>query len=511
MQALAADAFLQQCSRDVGTGIGMRFFGGFAVLLLGLVMLGYWGQQHQAIAIESRISEAAAAIVSTSLHGAHARVSGRDITVDGLADTEAERQRLIAALQAVPGRRMVNDRLSVLPVAAPYLFSLSKEAGRIDLAVSGNVPGEAARHELTVLAGPSARDLTLASGAPDNWLTLARTAIAALGPLDFGRAELTNGHLRLVGQARTPVEAGRARAALATLPQGIASNELSLLDDGTPPVWTVEYDATSGARLSGKLPPGLEPATVAAALGLTAIQNSARVAMIGAKAGVGPLGILAPWLPQLETLHAEISAQGAELVLGVGAGTDIDLLDETIGRDLAAAAAGKVRQLNLRIEQITPEQPEGAHRSNAATGQEEMLSGGYWLPVARLVPSHDACTMATNAILSRDQVGFLAGSDRLDIHARRVINQLAAVALPCTRGGRLQALLGGHTDSVGDAQINLGLSQRRATALRLALIARGISAADLRAQGYGDQRRIASNDSAAGRAANGRMTIEWSQ
>ena len=489
----------------------MRFFGGFAVLLLGLAMLGYWGQGHQAIAIENRISEAAASIVSTSLHGAHVRVSGRDITVSGLADTEAERQVLVAALQAIPGQRQVNDQLSVLPVAAPYLFSLSKEAGRIDLAVTGNVPSEAARHELTVLAGPGARGLVLASGAPANWLTLARTAIAALGPLDFGRAELTNGHLRLVGQARTPTEAGRARAALATLPQGFTSNELSLLDDGTPPVWTVDYDAASGAKLSGKLPPGLEAASVAAALGLTGIQNSARVAMIGARAGVEPLGILAPWLPQLETLHAELSPAGAVLVLGVGRGTDIDLLHETIGRDLADAAAAKGRQLNLHIEPVTPAVPEGAHRSNAASGQEEMLSAGYWLPVARLVPSLDACTMAANAILARDPVGFLAGSDRLDVHARRVINQLAAVALPCTRGGRLQMLLGGHTDSAGDAQMNLGLSQRRATALRLALIERGISGADLRAQGYGDQHPIASNDSEAGKAANRRMTIEWSQ
>lgn len=485
----------------------MRGFLGIVVLLVGLASLGLWARAHQAPAIQEAISLAAEEVIAPSIHGAQVRVSGRDITVSGLADTEQERGALVAALNAIPGRRVVNDDLSVLPVADPFVLSLTKEAGRADLAASGNIPTEAARADLSMLIGPGADNLTLASGAPANWADIARAAIAALGPLDFGRAELTNEHLRLVGQARTPTEAGRARAALATLPEGTATEELSLLDDGTPPIWTLDYTAAGGARLTGKLPVGLEPAAIAAALGLEGVEASVRQAMIGAKGGTGPLAALAPWLAELETLQVTMSPDGAEVVAGVGAGTDVDLTGDAIAADLAAAG-GKV---SFRLEQVAPDGADGSHRTNAATGQEEMLSGGFWLPIARITPSVGVCTDAANAILSSDPIGFLSGSDRLDAHARRVINRLAAVALPCARDGGLRALLGGHTDATGDALLNLGLSQRRATTVRLALIARGIPGTALRAQGYGDQRPIAPNDTDEGKAANRRTTIEWSE
>lgn len=485
----------------------MRRLLGIAVLVAGIAALGLWAQSHQARQIEAGIARAAAEVVAATAHGASVGVSGRDITISGLADTETERAGLIAALNAIPGRRVVNDRLQILPVADPFVLSLTKEAGRLDLAASGNVPTEKARADLSLLIGPDADALALASGAPEGWTDLARAAIAALGPLDFGRAELTNGHLRLVGQARTPSEAGRARAALATLPPGTASDELSLLDDGTPPVWTVEYTAAGGADLSGKLPVGLTPDEVTAALGLKGIENHARVAMIGPKGGVGPLPQLAPWLAGLESLKATLSPDGAEIVVGVGRGTDIDLTGEAIAADLARAGS----PVSLRVEEIAADAADGSHRTNAATGQEEMLSAGFWLPIARITPSVEACGKAVNAILNQSAIGFLSGSDRLDAHARQVINRVAAVVLPCTRDGNLHALLGGHTDATGDALLNLGLSQRRATAVRLALVARGVPGSALRAQGFGDQRPVAPNDTDEGRAANRRTTIEWSQ
>lgn len=485
----------------------MRKLLGIAVLVLGVVALALWARANQAPQIEATIAGAATEVVSETAHGTSVSVSGRDITISGLADTEAERAALITALNAIPGRRVVNDRLQILPVADPFVLSLTKEAGRLDLAASGNVPSEKARADLSLLIGPDADALALASGAPEGWTDIARAAIAALGPLDFGRAELTNGHLRLVGQARTPSEAGRARAALATLAKGTASDELSLLDDGTPPVWTVEYTAAGGAVLSGKLPFGLTPDEVAAALGLKGIDNRARAAMIGPKSGVGPLPQLASWLAGLETLKATVSPEGADIVVGMGRGTDLDLVSEAMAADLSRAG-GKI---TLRVEEIGPDAADGSHRTNAATGQEEMVSGGFWLPIARITPSVEACGKAVNAILGQAPIGFLSGSDRLDAHARQVINRVAAVVLPCARDGNLHALLGGHTDTTGDALLNLGLSQRRATAVRLALIARGVPGGALRAQGFGDQRPIATNDSDEGRAANRRTTIEWSQ
>jgi len=65
----------------------------------------------------------------------------------------------------------------------------------------------------------------------------------------------------------------------------------------------------------------------------------------------------------------------------------------------------------------------------------------------------------------------------------------------------------GHTDSVGSAEYNLKLSQRRAEAVRNYLISKGISPDRLEAVGYGETRPIASNRTAAGRAKNRRVEI----
>jgi outer membrane protein OmpA-like peptidoglycan-associated protein len=65
----------------------------------------------------------------------------------------------------------------------------------------------------------------------------------------------------------------------------------------------------------------------------------------------------------------------------------------------------------------------------------------------------------------------------------------------------------GHTDSAGDDATNLRLSERRAQAVRDALLERGIDAARITTIGYGEARPIASNDTPDGRQRNRRIEI----
>jgi OOP family OmpA-OmpF porin len=67
------------------------------------------------------------------------------------------------------------------------------------------------------------------------------------------------------------------------------------------------------------------------------------------------------------------------------------------------------------------------------------------------------------------------------------------------------ATIAGHTDSVGNAQYNQALSQRRAKAVYEALINYGVDADRLDYVGYGESDPIATNKTAAGRAANRRI------
>jgi OOP family OmpA-OmpF porin len=66
----------------------------------------------------------------------------------------------------------------------------------------------------------------------------------------------------------------------------------------------------------------------------------------------------------------------------------------------------------------------------------------------------------------------------------------------------------GHTDSVGNDDYNLKLSQRRADAVRKYLVDKGVPAARLEAKGYGEAQPVADNKTADGRAQNRRVVLK---
>jgi len=68
--------------------------------------------------------------------------------------------------------------------------------------------------------------------------------------------------------------------------------------------------------------------------------------------------------------------------------------------------------------------------------------------------------------------------------------------------------VGGHTDSIGTESFNLLLSQQRAESVRQYLIAHGVDANRLTAQGYGEFQSVSSNDNEAGREANRRVEFK---
>jgi outer membrane protein OmpA-like peptidoglycan-associated protein len=67
----------------------------------------------------------------------------------------------------------------------------------------------------------------------------------------------------------------------------------------------------------------------------------------------------------------------------------------------------------------------------------------------------------------------------------------------------------GHTDSSGPDEYNLDLSQRRAAAVMDYLVSAGVDDGQLSSAGYGEAQPVADNSTAEGRAANRRVTLDF--
>ena len=89
--------------------------------------------------------------------------------------------------------------------------------------------------------------------------------------------------------------------------------------------------------------------------------------------------------------------------------------------------------------------------------------------------------------------------------AQRTLDEVATALLTQPE---LNVEVQGHTDSIGTETYNLGLSERRAVAVKAYLVSRGLSATALTAKGYGKAKPIASNETAEGRAQNRRVAFE---
>lgn len=99
---------------------------------------------------------------------------------------------------------------------------------------------------------------------------------------------------------------------------------------------------------------------------------------------------------------------------------------------------------------------------------------------------------------------FETGKSDLLLEAMTIIDKVAAflIAHP-----ERNILIEGHTDNTGTPEYNMGLSDRRANAVRFALIKKGIASNRIVAKGLGETLAVASNQTAAGRKKNRRVEI----
>ncbi|MCD4794425.1 MAG: OmpA family protein [Bacteroidales bacterium] len=101
-------------------------------------------------------------------------------------------------------------------------------------------------------------------------------------------------------------------------------------------------------------------------------------------------------------------------------------------------------------------------------------------------------------------VRFDTNSAKLKTSSYQSLNELAEFMLHKTS---LKIELAGHTDSEGEADMNLDLSQRRAETVRNYLIKKGVPGNRLTAVGYGETQPVATNSTDKGKSLNRRTEV----
>ena len=103
-----------------------------------------------------------------------------------------------------------------------------------------------------------------------------------------------------------------------------------------------------------------------------------------------------------------------------------------------------------------------------------------------------------------DKIYFDTESSVLSAAAQRKLDEAADIL---ARHADVPIEIAGHADSRGPEGYNMGLSERRADAVRDYLEQKGIDAARMTVRAYGEARPVASNDTAQGQAENRRVEL----
>jgi len=113
------------------------------------------------------------------------------------------------------------------------------------------------------------------------------------------------------------------------------------------------------------------------------------------------------------------------------------------------------------------------------------------------------CALEHNFILKG--VKFEFDSDRLTPEAKIILNQVAETL---TAYPEVNVEVQGHTDYIGTDAYNLGLSEKRAIAVKVYLASHSVDAKRLTPVGYGKTRPIDSNETETGRENNRRVELK---
>jgi outer membrane protein OmpA-like peptidoglycan-associated protein len=175
----------------------------------------------------------------------------------------------------------------------------------------------------------------------------------------------------------------------------------------------------------------------------------------------------------------------------------------TAKADDARVAAGQAERDKIQLAARTRDVTNANVATDTAVGQRDQANE----KAARLQAEVDqlkATPTPRGLVLTLGDVLFDTGRAQLNPGAARKLDQLAQFL---TDQPERRVQIDGFTDSIGTESYNQDLSQRRADAVKSALVERGINPSRITSQGYGKGFPVANNTDSGGRQLNRRVEV----
>ncbi|MBU6462170.1 MAG: OmpA family protein [Bradyrhizobium sp.] len=422
------------------------------------------------------VTRSTAALKDAVLDKTQITVDGRDVTFAADAFSEEGRRGAVAAVEAVPGVRLVNDESRLVPEAKPFVWSAERDVVRVTL--GGSAPLPTSKSKLMEAAHAAlgnvevADQMNLSRGAPPRFDDAALLLIGQIGKLKDGKITISDNTVNLSGMARDLGGREAIAESLKNLPEGfsVGSNDIK----APPYVFQAYKDPVAVTlTLTGYVPDDKVHAALVAAAGRKFFSEKV---VDNLKASVGaPYGFAAAVGPAL----------GALSRLSTGTLVVSDREVKLSGDAFYDAAAVQIRAgLGKGFPQGWQFKADISVKPAAA-------------PVDPTV-----CQQLFSDLLGKGNIGFQSGQATIDPDSAGLLDRLTETALRCPTANIEVA---GHTDADGEDSFNQALSEKRAQAVVDYLVKAGLPADRFTATGHGSTEPVASNDTDEGKAQNRRI------
>ena len=209
--------------------------------------------------------------------------------------------------------------------------------------------------------------------------------------------------------------------------------------------------------------------------------------------------------------QARITALEAELQTAQQAAQQAANTPDPAQETALADAQARITALEAELA-ITRQRAEQAEQAHAAASAAEVAPNEAASELARLQALQTSFAQLHGEFTDRGMLLSLAESELRFAPSQAVLPEgelpsLERLAELLNAHPQLTARIEGHTDSIGGIALNQTLSLKRAEAVRQALIARGVAAERLTAEGLGPARPIATNATPDGRGQNRRVEV----